>query len=137
MPMPALSPVIEIPSQRLAALQTISLLELENGSISEHIALLGTCIEDGFFYLDLSHANHSFILDSVSDVFDMSKKLFDYPSDVKDLFDVDKISDLKLNGYKPKGRNIVAKDGRGDGFESWAVSLGNACLQSCEFTQVC
>ncbi|KAG5998072.1 hypothetical protein E4U43_002505 [Claviceps pusilla] len=120
--MPALiAPEIKIPAGKLASLRTISLHELESGSIDESLSLLQTCVEDGFFYLDLTHPDHFCLLECVQDIFDMSQSLFNYPSEVKNLFDVDKVSPLKLNGYKPKGRNITAKDGRGDGFESWAL----------------
>ncbi|KAG6035342.1 hypothetical protein E4U41_006109 [Claviceps citrina] len=130
--MPALissvSPVVKVPAGKLASLRTVSLHELECGSVSEHLALLQTCIEDGFFYLDLTHPDHVSVLDCVQDVLDMSRGLFDYPDEIKALFDVDRVSALKLNGYKPKGRNITAKDGRGDGFESWALPR-NGLLQ--------
>ncbi|KAG6010752.1 hypothetical protein E4U21_004140 [Claviceps maximensis] len=127
--MPSLiSPEIIIPAGKLASLRTISLRDLENGSVAEHLSLLQTCVEHGFFYLDLTHPDHVGVLDCVHDVFDMAKSLFSYPAEVKTVFDVDKVSMLKLNGYKPKGRNITTKDGRGDGFESWALPR-NGLLQ--------
>ncbi|KAK8117054.1 uncharacterized protein PG998_005335 [Apiospora kogelbergensis] len=43
------------------------------------------------------------------------------PSDIKNLFDVDKVSGLKMNRYKPKGRNVVTRDGRRDGIKSWVL----------------
>ncbi|KAG6203634.1 hypothetical protein E4U35_004126 [Claviceps purpurea] len=122
------SPLIALPAEKLASLRTISLHHLEHGSIKENLSLLQTCVEDGFFYLDLTHPDHVTILDCVRDIFDMSEELFRYPDEVKNLFDVDKVSRLKLNGYKPKGRNITSKDGRGDGFESWALPR-NGLLQ--------
>ncbi|KAG5977055.1 hypothetical protein E4U55_007075 [Claviceps digitariae] len=123
-----ISPEVNIPAEKLACLRTISLHDLENGSVVEDLTLLQTCVEDGFFYLDLTHPDHVGLLECVHDIFDMSKRLFEYPAEVKNLFDVDKVSALKLNGYKPKGRNITAKDGRGDGFESWALPR-NGLLQ--------
>lgn len=117
------SPVVHIPSNKKAGLRTISLYQLQNGSVSEQNLLLQTCIDDGFFYLDLTHPNFSSLLADVDATFKLSKELFNYPAEIKSLFDVDKISDLKVNGYKPKGRNVVGngKDGKNDGFESWVV----------------
>ncbi|KAK7943487.1 oxidoreductase- 2OG-Fe(II) oxygenase family [Apiospora aurea] len=109
------------PSVKPASLRTISLFELESGSVSEEDKLLQTCTEDGFFYLDLTHPSQSPLLSEVDTVLALSKDLFDYPLDIKTLFDVDKVSDLKVNGYKPKGRNIATKTGKTDGFETWVL----------------
>lgn len=109
-------------SEKVANLYTISLSELESGSDLEQDRLLRACTEDGFFYLDLTHPSYSALLDDVASVFKVSESLFNYTPDVKSLFDVDKISDLKVNGYKPKGRNFVTKD-KTDGFETWVVRL--------------
>jgi isopenicillin N synthase-like dioxygenase len=114
---------ITVPTDKLATLQTISLYELQNRSVLEQNRLLQACINDGFFYLDLTHPTFTSLMGDIEAVFDLSKDVFNYPIDIKTLFDVDTISDLKTNGYKPKGRNVVAKDGKGDGFESWVVSL--------------
>ena len=110
-----------VPSDKLADLCTISLYELQSGSSSEQKQLLQTCVDDGFFYLDLTHPNFAPLLADVDAVFNLAKELFDYSPEVKSLFDVDKISDYKINGYKPKGRNVVG-NGKRDGFESWVVS---------------
>lgn len=110
-----------LPSEKLADLRTISLYELQAGSVSEQNLLLLTCIEDGFFYLDLTHPKFSSLLSDVDAVFKLAKDVFSYPPEIKSLFDVDSVSDLKVNGYKPKGRNVVSKDGKSDGFESWVV----------------
>jgi hypothetical protein len=116
-------PEVHIPREKKAGLRTISLYQLQAGSASERNLLLETCMSDGFFYLDLTHPNFSSLLDVVNATFNCSKELFNYSPEIKGLFDVDKISDLKVNGYKPKGRNVVSngKDGKNDGFESWVV----------------
>ncbi|KAK8053112.1 hypothetical protein PG996_012413 [Apiospora saccharicola] len=101
---------MDVSSEKVASLRTISLVKLESGSVSERDLLLQTCTEDGFFYLDLTHPSYSALLDNVESVFEASESLFNYAPDIKNLFDVDKISDLKVNGYKPKGRNFVTKD---------------------------
>jgi isopenicillin N synthase-like dioxygenase len=111
-----------IPSEKLAALRSISLYELEAGSQSEQDRLLQACIQDGFFCLDLTHPSFSTLLDDVESVFKVSREMFDYPTEIKELFDVDRVSQgLKVNGYKPKGRNVVSKTGSRDGFESWVL----------------
>ncbi|KAK6855167.1 oxidoreductase- 2OG-Fe(II) oxygenase family [Apiospora arundinis] len=115
---------MDIPSEKRAHLRTVSLHELQAGSAREQNLLLQTCIEDGFFYLDLTHPSFRQLLEGVDASFKVAESLFNYPSELKNLYDVDQISDLKLNGYKPKGRNIVTKDGKTDGFETWVVSVG-------------
>ncbi|KAK8070168.1 oxidoreductase- 2OG-Fe(II) oxygenase family [Apiospora phragmitis] len=119
---------MDIPSEKVAKLRTISLLKLQAGSVSERNLLLQTCTEDGFFYLDLTHPSHSALQNDVESVFVLSKDLFNYPLDIKTLFDVDKVSDLKVNGYKPKGRNIATTGGKTDGFETWVLPR-NGLLQ--------
>lgn len=123
-------PEPRIPADKKAGLRTISLYQLQCGSTSERNLLLETCMNDGFFYLDLTHPNFASLLAFVDATFNCSKELFNYPSEIKSLFDVDKISDLKVNGYKPKGRNVVGngKDGKNDGFESWVLPR-NGVLQ--------
>ena len=123
MPSGTMSPASDwsLPSEKLADLRTISLHDLQAGSVSEQNLLLRTCIEDGFFYLDLTHPNFSSLLRDVDAVFKLANDLFTYSPEIKSLFDVDSLSELKVNGYKPKGRNVVSKTGKCDGFESWVV----------------
>lgn len=116
-----LDPNLTLPQEKLADLRTISLHELQAGSVSEQNLLLLTCIEDGFFYLDLTHPKFSSLLGNVDAVFKLAKDVFDQSPEIKSLFDVDSLSDLKINGYKPKGRNVVSKSGKSDGFETWVV----------------
>ncbi|KAH7377316.1 putative oxidoreductase [Pyrenochaeta sp. MPI-SDFR-AT-0127] len=118
---------MELPGNKLAVLNVICLYELQSGSALEQKRLLQTCIDDGFFYLDLTHPNFSPLLENVNEVFDLAKDLFNHNPEVKSLFDVDKISELKVNGYKPKGRNVVG-NGKTDGFESWVIPR-NGLLQ--------
>jgi isopenicillin N synthase-like dioxygenase len=110
-----------VPKDQLAHLQTISLHDLQVDSPSEQKRLLQTCINDGFFYLDVRESTISSRMSDIDTIFDLSKQLFDYSPEVKSLFDVDRISPMKTNGYKPKGRNVVG-NGKKDGFESWVVS---------------
>ena len=114
---------IAVPENQLASLRTISLYQLVANSVSEQRALLQASIDDGFFYLDLTHPTFSSLLNDVDVTFNLAESIFDYPNEIKSLFDVDAISDLKTNGYKPLGRNVVAKTGHSDGFESWVVRV--------------
>lgn len=126
---------MDIPSEKRAHLRTVSLHELQAGSVREQSLLLQTCIEDGFFYLDLTHPSFRQLLEGVDASFKVAESLFNYPSELKNLYDVDQISDLKLNGYKPKGRNIVTKDGKTDGFETWVVSVGISTSTTTNITE--
>lgn len=105
-----------------ASLKVIDLHALQNGSKTQADLLFEAAITDGFFYLDLSHSASQGIMDSAEAVLDLSATIFNHDQGTKSLFDVDLISKMKTNGYKPKGRNIVSKDGARDSFESWAVS---------------
>lgn len=116
-----LDPDLSLLSEKLADLRTISFHQLQAGSVSEQNLLLLACIQDGFFYLDLTDPKFSSLLGDVDVVFKLAKDVFDYSPEIKSLFDVDSISDLKVNGYKPKGRNVVSKSGKSDGFETWVV----------------
>lgn len=120
---PTSSEESNIATESLVQLRTLSLDKLQSGSASEQSVLLQACMEDGFFLLDFTQSGLSGVLDDVESVLKLAEDLFNYPLDVKTLFDVDKVSELKVNGYKPKGRNIVNKDGQSDGFESWVVSF--------------
>ncbi|KAJ8127340.1 hypothetical protein O1611_g6297 [Lasiodiplodia mahajangana] len=106
---------------RLAMLQEINLAGLRNGSDLEVRKLSQAALNDGFFYLNLRDPATQFLLDQVDYTFQLSKSLFDHSIEVKNLFDIDKISLLKSNGYKPRGRNIVNKEGAKDGHESWTL----------------
>ena len=47
-------------------------------------------MEDGFFYLDFAQSSLSTLIDDeVVSVLKFSKNLFNYPPDIKTLFDVD------------------------------------------------
>ncbi|KAK9413325.1 putative Fe2OG dioxygenase domain-containing protein [Seiridium unicorne] len=108
-------------TSKQASLKVIDLHKLESGSTSEHASLLRVSIEDGFFYLKLVENPERPLQEYSAGIFRLSEDMFNHDPAVKDLFDVDKISHNKTNGYKPKGRNIVSKDGTRDGFESWVL----------------
>lgn len=116
--------VVPLPSDLPAAeLQIISAKGLIEGSKIDSDKLWQAGTKDGFFYLDLTDPAFEKLLDDVDTLFSASQKTFDMDLESKMRFDVDKLSPLKLNGYKPKGRNIGAKDGLRDGFESYAVCI--------------
>lgn len=108
-----------------AVLKVIDLHVLQNGSQAQADLLLGAAVTDGFFYLDFSHPSYRGVLDSAEAVLQLAAEIFNHHDETKRLFDVDLASPMKTNGYKPKGRNIVSKDGTRDSFESWAVSCYN------------
>ena len=110
-------------SVKRANLKVIDLSKLESGSPSEHASLLKACVEDGFFYLKLVNTLERPVLEYAKNTLQLSEEVFAHDPAVKDLFDVDKVSHNKTNGYKPRGRNIVSKDGTRDAFESWVVSV--------------
>ncbi|KAI1495694.1 putative oxidoreductase [Biscogniauxia marginata] len=115
-------PLDQLPeASKQASLRVIDLHELESGSASEHASLLQASIEDGFFYLKLVDTPERPVQKYAERIFRLSEEIFEQDPAVKDLFDVDKISHNKTNGYKPRGRNIVSKDGTRDGFESWVL----------------
>lgn len=105
-----------------AGLEVVNLRGLQDGSEAEIALLLKAATTDGFFYLDLSHESYEALWSSVDIIFDLSATMFNNHDAIKSAFDVDVISSMKTNGYKPQGRNIVSKDGTKDSFESWAVS---------------
>lgn len=105
-----------------APLKSVDLHALQSGSKAEVTSLLEAAITDGFFYLDFSHSSYNKILDSIDTTLDLNANIFNHDQETKNCFDIDVISKMKTNGYKPKGRNIVSKDGDRDSFESWAVS---------------
>jgi hypothetical protein len=112
---------------KYADLATVSLLDLLENKKSARDTLLHSGKQDGFFYLDIRttqspHLPGSPLLTWMPAIFDFSKALFDLPIHAKMEFDVDKVSPLKLNGYKPLGRNKIKDSDARDGFESYAVS---------------
>ncbi|KAI1130982.1 putative oxidoreductase [Nemania abortiva] len=104
-----------------AVLQEINLAALRNGSDLELQKLSQVAFNDGFFYLDLKHPETQVLLEQVECTFRLAKLMFGHDTVVKHLFDIDKISSLKTNGYKPKGRHVVNKEGARDGHESWTL----------------
>ncbi|KAH7305292.1 putative oxidoreductase [Stachybotrys elegans] len=114
--------IVQLPQVvRKAQLHTIDLFKLQQGSDQEHQRLLDASTRDGFFYLNMTHDSFEPLMSTVNQIHHLSKELFNYSAAEKAMFDVDLISPKKLNGYKPKGRNIVSRDGDRDGFESWVL----------------
>ncbi|KAJ5985073.1 hypothetical protein N7499_008674 [Penicillium canescens] len=106
----------------LANLKTIHLEDLRRGSIGEKEKIFAAAQDDGIFYLDFTedHGEHR-ISDLIQNIYSLSQSLFDLDLDEKMQYDVDQISKLKLNGYKPISRNIGGIKGQRDGFESYAI----------------
>lgn len=89
------------PTPELAQIMEVSLQRLERGDKTETSKLLTACREDGVFYLNLqTHENHDGPLLSLStEIFDLSKKLFELPLDEKMNYDIDTFGTMKVNGY--------------------------------------
>lgn len=81
-----------------AQLRTIRFRELQDGLMSETRKLLDAAINDGFFYLDLTHPGEETFLDHVDEIFALSKGIFDLDKSIKLDFDVDLLGPLKVNG---------------------------------------
>lgn len=84
-----------------AQITEVSLQQLEMGDKTETSKLLAACREDGVFYLNLrDHENHDGPLLSVStEIFNLSKELFELPLEEKMNYDIDKAGNMKVNGY--------------------------------------
>ncbi|TGO10551.1 hypothetical protein BTUL_0132g00240 [Botrytis tulipae] len=104
------------------SLPTISLQGLFDQDPAEASKLLDASKQYGFFYLNFQTASNSeTILDLINQIYRFEERLFSLPQEYLMIYDVDDLGYMKLNGYKPKGRNVgQLKDGR-DGFESYAI----------------
>jgi isopenicillin N synthase-like dioxygenase len=60
--------------------------------------LFHAAINDGFFYLSLEDESYSGMLNTVDQVFRLSQKVFDLDEQTKMLFDLDKLSRMKIHG---------------------------------------
>jgi isopenicillin N synthase-like dioxygenase len=129
----------DVPPSLFAPLKTIRLQDLRRGSTEEKNKIFAAAKEDGIFYLDFTEDLGEYKLgDLVENIYSFSHSLFDLDLAEKMQYDVDKISELKLNGhvsdfyqthypllinssYKPIRRNVGGIKGQRDGFESYAV----------------
>ncbi|KAJ7763222.1 hypothetical protein DFH07DRAFT_939360 [Mycena maculata] len=120
----------------VAELQTVESCGLRDGDQGEVVKLLAACRTDGFFYLDIRGMVE--LAPMVDDMYRLERKLFDLPVDEKMKYDIDintnDLSRMKLNGYKPLGRNFGGIQGGRDGFETYAIpNNGVAGLQDVDF----
>jgi isopenicillin N synthase-like dioxygenase len=80
----------------IAQLQTVRLDLLRECNSVEAQKLLEACQTDGYFYLDIRNVDVDFgVLDRM---YELCREIFSLPLDDKLLYDVDKLSSLKLNG---------------------------------------
>ena len=93
------SPKDDIEIGTTAQLRTIHIGRLSDGDREEADNLSKAAQEDGFFYLDLQASSFAEMLHAVDHVFCLSKELFGLRREEKMVYDVDKLSELKLNGY--------------------------------------
>ncbi|KKK15687.1 hypothetical protein ARAM_006617 [Aspergillus rambellii] len=113
---------LDVPPSLFAPLKTIRLQGLRDGSLEEKRKLVAAAQEDGIFYLDFNDdLGELKVSDLIEGIYNFSKSLFALDLEEKMKYDVDKVGELKLNGYKPIRRNIGGIKGQRDGFESYAI----------------
>ena len=83
----------------VAELQVINYKRLAANDLGEAEKLFRACQTDGFFYLDLDNPDDQIALNSVDDVYALAKALFALDEAEKLKYDVDKLGEMKLNGY--------------------------------------
>jgi isopenicillin N synthase-like dioxygenase len=129
------------PGTQVAELETIHLGQLAAGDAEEAVKLFRACKKHGVFYLDLRQQQHldhddTFVKSgTINDVYALSEALFDLDVEEKMAYDIDKLSEMKINGcvyiseaikpfefqsaslliqyvcsYKPLGRNLGGND---------------------------
>jgi isopenicillin N synthase-like dioxygenase len=81
----------------LAQLETVHFDLLRDGDLKEARKLFEGCQKDGFFYLDIQNlGNH--VLDVIEQMYRLDYDLYSLPDEEKMLYDIDKLSKMKLNG---------------------------------------
>ncbi|KAJ6134066.1 hypothetical protein N7523_000388 [Penicillium sp. IBT 18751x] len=104
-----------------APLLRLSLKKLLAGDSTECERLFQTCVEIGFFYLDLQDSEQGVSLLSDADkLFLVGEKLFDLSLDEKKRYDFS--AQNSYFGYKGRGVSIVDKDGNLDRNEFYNTS---------------
>ncbi|KAJ8117403.1 hypothetical protein OPT61_g1399 [Boeremia exigua] len=106
----------------LANLRMIDIQKLREDDSMEKKQLFLAARDEGFFYMNFESLPELHELEDVVDgIYKLEHRLFHLSDTEKNEFDVDKQGPLKLNGYKPIGRNVGGVEGKRDGFESWAI----------------
>ena len=82
----------------IAQLPTIDLGRLYERDEEEAAKLLKAAKNDGVFYLDLHHPSCVTLLEKATSIFALSEEIFCLDEEEKMLFDIDKLSILKMNG---------------------------------------
>ena len=82
----------------VAHLHTINIGSLYEGDKEEAAKLFQAAREDGVFYLNLQDRRFAGMVDTVDDIFALSKDLFNLSEEEKMKFDIDKLGKLKLDG---------------------------------------
>lgn len=81
-----------------AKIVTVDLGRLRNDDQEEAGKLFKAVKKDGLFYLNLQDPHFVGILDAANDVFTLSRELFRLKEEEKMQYDIDELSELKLNG---------------------------------------
>jgi len=91
---------LDVAPSLFAPLRTIRLHDLCRGFPEEKEKLYAAATEDGIFYLDFSEEQNEFDLANLTEgIYSLSRSLFDLDLEEKLQYDVDKIGELKLNGF--------------------------------------
>ena len=79
-------------------LKTVSFSSLLNGNESAASELLQAAVQDGFFYLDLHHAETQPLLDAVENLYKLNDNLFSLDQQSLMKYDLDVIGPSKIDG---------------------------------------
>lgn len=81
----------------VAQLQIIHFNRLQAGDEAEVAKLFSAATKEGFFYLDFRDVDAS-VLEAIDQMYHLDEDLYNLPDEEKMRFDIDKLSELKLNG---------------------------------------
>lgn len=92
----------------IAKLRVVDAKRSMEGDTDEAATLLEACRHDGFFHLDIRTTGPEISL-CVERMYELEEKLYSLPYEEKMLYDIDNLSELKLNGYLDKKSDVHAQ----------------------------
>ncbi len=104
----------------LSKLQTIKFVRLVNRDTEEVNRMVQICIDDGFFYLDLTLWNNGTFINSLDECNQIIEQWFKKP--IEDKAKTITLSDA--HGFKLVGQQLGVNEGQRDGYESLRVCCG-------------
>lgn len=85
----------------ISPLKVIDLQKLLDQDVQESAKLLAAAKEEGFFHLDFRQVDGcADMLRTVEEMYKFQNELFDLPQEQKLKYDIDNLSQMKLNGYE-------------------------------------